>query len=111
MVRVGGRLVVLERLMVRDVVVLVLPLALASDAGADRMHAVAERLVRGVRGDVLAGERARELVGDEGGSRLVRLSDPGRGRGERRRRREAALEPAPAESLRVELVADVHAGE
>ena len=59
-VRVGRRGVVLERLVVRDVVVLVAPLAGAAESDADRVHRVAQRLVRRVRRDVLAGEAAPE---------------------------------------------------
>ncbi len=109
MVRIRRRLVVLERLVVRDVVVLVTVLAVPADRDADRVHRVTQPLVRRVRRHVLAGERARELVGCEAGRRLARLSDSDLRGGERRRRREPALEPAPAEALRIELVADVGA--
>jgi hypothetical protein len=100
-VRVGRRGVVLERLVVRNVVVLVAVVgrarsdaAGAADGRADRVDGVAQALVAGRRG----GELALELVGDE---RAGRLGAAGRG-GEARGRRKAALElSAYPEVLRV----------
>src|SRR5665213_780386 len=93
MVWVRGRRVVLERLVVGDVVVLVSIVRRTGDGSAgaaqcrtDRMHRVAQPLVRGW----CHRELALELVRGEGG----RWPEP-------------TLEPAPAESGRIEVVADV----
>src|SRR5262249_57477120 len=69
----------------------------------DRAHCVAQALV----GGGLGGELALELVGDE---RAGGLGAAGRG-GEGGGGPEAALEPAPAQPGRVQLVADVLAGQ
>ena len=71
MVRVGGRGVVLERLVVGDVVVLVAEVAgVPPRADADRVDGVAQRLVGCVRRHDLAGEDAAELVRRERAGRL-----------------------------------------
>jgi hypothetical protein len=108
-VRVGGRGVVLERLVMRDVVILVAVVvgtggrpADPADRDANRVHRIAETLV----GRRLDGELSLELVGYEGGGRL-RAS--GRG-GEAGRWPETTLEPAPTQAGGVEVVADVPTG-
>ena len=107
--RVGGRGVVLERLVVRDVVILVAPLAGAAERGAHRVNRVAQRLVGGVGGDVLAGEVPGELVGDERRRRLSAVAGCGRGCRELGRRGKATFEPAPGETGAIQDVADVRA--
>src|SRR5262249_7297922 len=102
-VRVGGRGVVLERLVVGDVIVLVAVVTGAADARADWGDGVAQGLVRcGGRGEL-----ALELVRDERTGGLGATGGGGVAGGGL----EPALEPAPAQTLRVEQVTDVLAGQ
>ena len=78
-----------------------------AERDADRRDRIAEGLVARSRRHDLAGEGPGELVRDEGGRRLARVTGGRRGVGEGRRRSEAALEPAPGEPRRVQLVTDV----
>ena len=105
-VRVRRRRVVVERLVVRDVVVLVAVLTGAAQCDADRRHGVADALVRRVRDAVLE-PGVLELVRDERRRRLARVAGRGERVGVRGARPEAALEPTPGDAVGVEQVADV----
>src|ERR1035437_2623088 len=108
--RVGCRRVVLKRLVVGGVVVLVAPLAGSAQRDSDRVNGGAQALMGGFRDRALEA-RVLDLVRDELAGRLSDVP----GGGERLRvgsgRSEAALEPAPGHSGRVQLVADVRAAE
>src|SRR5215471_9793880 len=105
--RVRGRRVVLERLVVRDVVVLVAVLAGAAERHAYGRDVVADALVRGVWRQHLAGETAGELIRDELRRLLVSVTGVARRIRKTHARREAALEPAPRQSGVVQQIADV----